>query len=203
MIKNIVFDMGGVILDFNLKKTVEAEFRPEYHNVIYEHVFGENSVWKTLDEGIYTFDQVIPGILEKIPEEIHEKITEMVTDFYDYMPPFKETYELIKELKNNGYPIYLLSNATPRFFDRYLDIPAFEFFDGFFISSCYKLLKPNKEIYEAFCNKFTLKPEECFFIDDLEANIKGAKDYGMSGFVFSAPDTDSLKLALREAGVNI
>jgi putative hydrolase of the HAD superfamily len=203
MIKNIVFDMGGVILDFNLKKTVEAEFSPEYHNVIYEHVFGENSVWKTLDEGIYTFDQVIPGILEKIPQEIHEKITEMVTDFYDYMPPFKETYELIKELKNNGYPIYLLSNATPRFFDRYLDIPAFEFFDGFFISSCYKLLKPNKEIYEAFCNKFSLKPEECFFIDDLEANIKGAKDYGMSGFVFSAPDTDSLKLALREAGVNI
>ncbi len=203
MIKNIVFDMGGVILDFNLKKTVEAEFSPEYHDVIYEHVFGENSVWKTLDEGVYTFDQVIPGILEKIPEEIHEKITAMVTDFYDYMPPFKETYELIKELKSNGYPIYLLSNATPRFFDRYLDVPAFEFFDGFFISSCYKLLKPNKEIYEAFCNKFSLKPEECFFIDDLEANIKGAKDYGMSGFVFSAPDTDSLKLALREAGVNI
>ena len=135
MIKNIVFDMGGVILDFNLKKTVEAEFSPKYHNVIYEHVFGENSVWKTLDEGIYTFDQVIPGILEKIPQEIHEKITEMGTDFYDYMPPFKETCELIKELKNNGYPIYLLSNATPRFFDRYLDIPAFEFFDGFFISS--------------------------------------------------------------------
>ncbi len=203
MIENIVFDMGGVILDFNLKKIVEAEFSPEYHDVIYEHVFGENSVWKTLDEGIYTYDQVIPGILEKIPEEIHEKIAAMVTDFYDYMPPIKETYELIKELKNNGYPIYLLSNATPRFFDRYLDVPAFEFFDGFFISSCYKLLKPNKEIYEAFCNKFSLKPEECFFIDDLEANIKGAKDYGMSGFVFSAPDTDSLKMALREAGINI
>jgi putative hydrolase of the HAD superfamily len=203
MIKNIVFDMGGVILDFNLKKTVEAEFSPRYHDAIYEHVFGENSVWKTLDEGIYTFDQVIPGILEKIPVELHEKITAMVTDFYDYMPPFKETYELIKELKSKGYPIYLLSNATPRFFDRYLDIPAFEFFDGFFISSCYGLLKPNREIYEAFCNKFSLKPQECFFIDDLEANIKGAKDYGMNGFVFSAPDTDSLKTALREAGVKI
>ncbi len=203
MIKNIVFDMGGVILDFNLKKTVEAEFSPQYHDVIYEHVFGENSVWKLLDEGVYTFDQVIPGILEKLPEEIHEKITDMVTDFYDYMPPFKETYELVKELKNNGYPIYLLSNASPRFFDRYLDVPAFEFFDGFFISSCYRLLKPNREIYEAFCNKFSLEPQECFFIDDLEANIKGAKEYGMSGFVFSAPDTDSLKMALREAGVNI
>ena len=148
MIKNIVFDMGGVILDFNLKKTVTQEFAPEYHDVIYEHVFGENSVWKTLDEGIYTFDQVIPGILEKLPPEIHEKISAMVTDFYDYMPPFPETYELIKELKEKGYKIYLLSNATPRFFDRYLDIPAFEYFDGLFISALYKLLKPNREIHE-------------------------------------------------------
>jgi len=203
MIKNIVFDMGGVLIDFNLKKTVEKEFAPEYHDVVYEHVFGENSVWKTLDEGIYTYDQVIPGILEKLPEEIHEKITEMVTDFYDYMPPFPETYELVKELKEKGYNIYLLSNATPRFFDRYMDIPALSLFDGFFISSLYKLIKPNREIYEAFCKKFSVKPEECFFIDDLEANIKGAKDYGMNGFVFKAPDTTKLRAALREAGVNI
>jgi len=203
MIKNIVFDMGGVILDFNLKKTVEKEFAPEYHEIIYEHVFGENSVWKTLDEGVYTYDQVIPGILEKLPLELHEKVTAMVTDFYDYMPPFPETYELIKELKEKGYNIYLLSNATPRFFDRFLDIPAFEFFDGLFISALYKLLKPNREIYEAFCNKFSLDPTECFFIDDLEANIEGAKKYGMQGFVFKAPDTTQLRNALREAGVNI
>jgi putative hydrolase of the HAD superfamily len=203
MIKNIVFDMGGVILDFNLKKTVTQEFAPEYHDVIYEHVFGENSVWKTLDEGIYTFDQVIPGILEKLPPEIHEKISAMVTDFYDYMPPFPETYELIKELKEKGYKIYLLSNATPRFFDRFLDIPAFEYFDGLFISALYKLLKPNREIYEAFCNKFSLDPTECFFIDDLEANIEGAKKYGMQGFQFKAPDTTELRKALREQGVNI
>ena len=203
MIKNIVFDMGGVILDFNLKKTVTQEFAPEYHDVIYEHVFGENSVWKTLDEGIYTFDQVIPGVLEKLPEELHEKVSAMVTDFYDYMPPFPETYELIKELKGNGYKIYLLSNATPRFFDRFLDIPAFQYFDGLFISALYKLLKPNREIYEAFCNKFSLDPTECFFIDDLEANIEGAKKYGMQGFQFKAPDTTELRKALREQGVNI
>ena len=195
--------MGGVILDFNLKKTVTQEFAPEYHEVIYEHVFGENSVWKTLDEGIYTFDQVIPGVLEKLPEELHEKVSAMVTDFYDYMPPFPETYELIKELKGNGYKIYLLSNATPRFFDRFLDIPAFQYFDGLFISALYKLLKPNREIYEAFCNKFSLDPTECFFIDDLEANIEGAKKYGMQGFQFKAPDTTELRKALREQGVNI
>lgn len=195
--------MGGVILEFNLKKTVEKEFDPIYHEAIYEHVFGENSVWKTLDAGTQTFDEVIPGILEKLPVAVHEKVEKMVTDFYDYMPPYEETYELIKELKENGYPIYLLSNATPRFFDRYINVPAFKFFDGFFISALYKVLKPERAIYEAFCNKFSLNPEECFFIDDLPENIEGAKNYGMSGFVFKAPDTESLKNALREAGVNI
>ena len=203
MIKNIVFDMGGVILEFNLKKTVEAEFEPQYHAAIYEHVFGENSVWKTLDAGNYTFDEVLPGILEKLPEAVHEKVAHMVTDFYDYMPPYEETFELIKELKSNGYPIYLLSNATPRFFDRYINVPAFKYFDGFFISALYKVLKPDRAIYEAFCKKFSLKPEECFFIDGLKENIEGAKNYGMSGFVFKAPDTESLKKALREAGVKI
>lgn len=203
MIKNIVFDMGGVILDFNLKKTVEAEFSPEYHEVIYKHVFGENNVWKILDEGKTTYDKVIPGVLEKLPPELHEKVSAMITDFYDYMPPFPETCELVKELKENGYNIYLLSNANARFFDRYLNIPALKYFDGFFISALYKIVKPNREIYEAFCKKFSVAPEECFFIDDLEANIKGAKDYGMQGFVFKAPDTTELRKALREAGVNI
>ncbi len=203
MIKNIVFDMGGVILDFNLKKTVEAEFPEKYHALIYEHVFGENSVWHILDEGKVTFDEVIPDVLKKLPEELHEKVSRMITDFYDYMPPFPETYELIKKVKEAGYNIYLLSNATPRFFDRYLEIPAFEYFDGFFISALYKMLKPNREIYEAFCNKFSLKPEECFFIDDLPQNIEGAKKYGMDGFVFKAPDTKPLIEALKNAGVNI
>ena len=96
-----------------------------------------------------------------------------------------------------------MSNATPRFFDRFLDVPAFKYFDGLFISALYKLLKPNREIYEAFCNKFSLDPTECFFIDDLEANIEGAKKYGMQGFQFKAPDTTELRRALRNSGVNI
>ena len=96
--------------------------------------------------------------------------------------------------------MYLLSNATPRFFDRYLDIPALTLMDGYFISALYKLLKPQREIYEAFCNKFSLKAEECFFIDDMPQNIQGAKDYGMSGFVFKK-DIQALEKALNDEGV--
>ena len=71
----------------------------------------------------------------------------------------------------------------------------------FFISALYKLLKPQKEIYEAFCNKFGVKAEECFFIDDLPANIEGARKCGMQGFVFDTKDLAELENQLNALGV--
>lgn len=200
MIKNIVFDMGGVLIDFNFRRTLNEYFKPEYHDVLKEEVF-ESDLWNKLDRGILRSEDAIPGILHKIPEETRGLISEMVSDFYDYMPPFPDMVPFINRLKAAGYNVYLLSNATPRFFDRYLDIPAISLMDGLFVSCVYKLLKPQREIYEAFCNKFSLKPEECFFIDDMPRNIEGAKNYGMSGFVFKAPDTTELEKALNAEGV--
>jgi putative hydrolase of the HAD superfamily len=117
------------------------------------------------------------------------------------MPPIAETERFVARLKKAGYKIYLLSNATPRVFDEYHNIPAFKYFDGMFVSALYKLLKPSAEIYNAFCDKFSLKAEECFFIDDMEANIKGAKACGMKGFVFDTRDYEALEKALNDEKV--
>ncbi len=200
MIKNVVFDMGGVLIDYNPKKTVSTYFSVEHYDVLMKELFG-SELWHQLDGGFLRHDEVLSIVLPKIPEETRGLVKEMLTDFYPYMPAFPEMYDLIKRIKNAGYKVYLLSNATPRFFDRYLDIPALTLMDGFFISALYKLLKPQREIYEAFCNKFSLKPEECFFIDDMPANIEGAKKYGMKGHVFKAPDIKTLEKALNDEGV--
>ncbi len=200
MIKNIVFDMGGVLIDFNFKRTMNECFPEKYHTILQDKVFG-GELWRQLDRGTVKSEDIIPEILSQIPEETWPLISEMLSDFYPYMPPFENMYNFVKRLKDAGYSVYLLSNATPRFFDRYLDIPAITLMDGMFISCVYKLLKPEREIYEAFCNKFNLIPEECFFIDDMPANIQGAKAYGMKGFVFKAPDTCELEKALNNEGV--
>ncbi len=202
MIKNLVFDMGGVIIDYNPQKTLNTYFPEKYHDVLNQYVF-KNNIWSKLDNGLMTSDDAIEDILPRIPKETRPLIKEMINDFYPYMKPFPEMYELIKAAKAAGYPVYLLSNATPRFFDHFLDIPALTLMDGYFISALYKIIKPHREIYEAFCNKFSLEPCECFFIDDMEANIKGAEDFGMSGFVYTNPDTESLKKALLQKGVKI
>ena len=200
MVKNIVFDMGGVLIDFNFKRTMNEYFPKEYHDILKQKVFG-GELWRELDKGTLKSEDVIPVILPQIPEETRLLISQMVNDFYPYMPPFENMFDFVKRLKDAGYKVYLLSNATPRFFDRYLDIPAITLMDGMFISCVYKLLKPQKEIYEAFCEKFNLVPEECFFIDDMPENIEGAKAYGMKGFVFKAPDTCELEKALNNEGV--
>lgn len=200
MIKNVVFDMGGVLIDFNARKTITTYFSEEYHDILMQEVFG-SELWHKLDSGHLRHDEAISIVLPKIPEDTRPLIKEMLSDFYSYMPPFPEMYDFIKRIKQAGYNVYLLSNATPRFFDNYLNIPVLTLMDGFFISCVYKMLKPQKEIYEAFCNKFSLNPEECFFIDDLPQNIEGAKNYGMKGFVFKNLDIKNLEKALNAEGV--
>ncbi len=200
MIKNIVFDMGGVLIDFNFDKTLNEYFAPEHHEILNKLVF-RNPIWREFDAGRRRTDEYTQEVLPELPYETRELITEMLSDFYPYMPPFDGMEDLVRRLKKAGYNVYLLSNATPRFFDRYLDIPAISLMDGMFISCLYKLLKPQPEIYEAFCNKFSLKAEECFFIDDMPENIKGAIEYGMSGFVYKK-DISALEVALRDNGVD-
>ncbi|MGN0526676.1 MAG: HAD family hydrolase [Acutalibacteraceae bacterium] len=201
MIKNIVFDMGGVLIDCDVKKTIRQFFKEEYHDVLFKEVFG-SPLWDELDRGTKLSNEAIPEMLSKIPKETHALITEMVDNFYPYMPPFPEMYGFIKQLKDAGYKIYLLSNASRRFYDRKDYIPAISLFDGLFISADYKMLKPEKEIYETFFKKFSLKPEECFFIDDRATNIEGAESCGMKGFVFRISKLGELEKTLNALGVN-
>ena len=191
--------MGGVLIDFNFDRTLKEYYPEKYHDILNQLVF-KNDVWRRMDGGFERSDDVIARVVPLLPEETRQLKSGMISDFYPYMPAIDGMADLIKRLKKAGYSVYLLSNATPRFFDRYLDIPALTLMDGYFISALYKLLKPQREIYEAFCNKFSLKAEECFFIDDMPQNIQGAKDYGMSGFVFKK-DIQALEKALNDEGV--
>lgn len=192
--------MGGVLIDFNFDRTLKEYYPEKYHDILNQLVF-KNDVWRRMDGGFERSDDVIARVVPLLPEETRQLMSGMISDFYPYMPAIDGMADLIKRLKKAGYSVYLLSNATPRFFDRYLDIPALTLMDGYFISALYKLLKPQREIYEAFCNKFSLKAEECFFIDDMPQNIQGAKDYGMSGFVFKK-DIQALEKTLNDEGVD-
>lgn len=202
MIKNIIFDMGGVLIDYNPEKTLNEVFDSETAAVLLKEIF-RNPIWADKDRGIITPQEIMEQKRGAIPPQVFDKVSEMVDNFYPYMPPFEKMYELVKRLKENGYGIYLLSNASSDFHIHRKGIPALSLFDGCLISADYKLLKPEKEIYLALFERFSLKPEECFFIDDVQANIDGARNAGMSGHCYCRSDIEILKEALKEAGVKI
>lgn len=202
MIKNIIFDMGGVLIDYNPEKTLYGLFDRQTADILLREIF-RNPIWSDKDRGIIFPEDIMAQKRDAIPAEVFEKVSEMVDNFYPYMPPFEKMYGLVKQLKENGYGIYLLSNASSDFHERRKDIPALALFDGVVVSADYKLLKPEKEIYLTLFEKFGLKPEECFFIDDVQANIDGAKMAGMDGHCYAHGDVEILKKALKEKGVKI
>lgn len=202
MIKNIIFDMGGVLIDYNPEKALYSIFTKETADLLLKEIF-RNPVWSDKDRGIIFPDDIMAMKKDVIPADIYNKVYGMVENFYPYMPPFEKMYDFIKQLKDNGYGIYLLSNASSDFHERRSGIPALSLFDGVIISADYKLLKPEKEIYEALYSEFSLRPEECFFIDDVQANIDGARATGMDGHCYYHGDIEILKTALIEKGVKI
>ena len=194
--------MGGVLIDYNPEKTLYSMFDKETADILLREIF-RNSLWADKDRGIIFPDEIMRIKKDTIPSEVYGKVCEMVENFYPYMPPFEKMYGLVKQLKENGYGIYLLSNASSDFHERRSGIPALSLFDGVLISADYKLLKPEKEIYLTLYEKFSLNPEECFFIDDVQKNIDGAWATGMDGHCYYHGDIEILKAALKEKGIKI
>ena len=110
--------------------------------------------------------------------------------------------ELARELKGLGLGVYMLSNAAPTLHEYFPRIPGSEVFDGLFVSTDWKLLKPEPAIYETFLRHFGLRAEECFFIDDAPANADGARRAGMTAVMFCG-DLPRLRAELNAAGVAV
>lgn len=192
MIKNVVFDMGGVLVEFNPEKMISDNFPPEYHDIIIENVF-RSPHWKNMDRGTETVDEAICNMLPSIPEEIRGKMREVILDRETQMPPIKEMTPIINALHSGGYRLFVLSNCPSWLHEFKKTIPSNELFDGFFVSADYKVLKPDGIIYEMFLEKFNLKAEECLFIDDSPANTSAAEKLGFKTFCFKDRDFCGLK----------
>lgn len=202
MIKNIVFDMGNVIIRFDRDAFIDRfGVSEEDRRILLREIF-LSPEWVMMDRGTLTDEQAADILCPRVPEHLRD-IARKLIGFWDRPILEVEGIEpLIEELKDKGYGIYLLSNASCRQPDYWQRVPAARFFDGTLISYSVKLVKPMPEIYEKFFEKFSLKREECFFIDDSPANIEASLYVGMPGAVFHN-DIHRLRRELRAAGVDV
>lgn len=203
MIKNVVFDMGNVLIqwspDYIVSRLVEDRKSAQ---LIKEAVF-EQEYWSKLDEGTITEEEVFELAKSKLPEEYHDDLEEVIDNWQYCMPVIPETNELARTLRQKGYGVYLLSNANKKFHSYGREnVPSLKFMNGYLISADEKCVKPSKEIYERFFKKFDLDPAECIFIDDLSANCEGAKSAGMNAYCYDG-DYNKLIENLKFNGVEI
>ncbi len=183
-IKNIVFDVGMVLVDFCWAQHCR---NLEFNETIIES-FDQNmissGVWDQLDEGTITQEDAIREFIRKMPQYEQQVITfwqspEEFVKEYAYATP------LIQTLKKQGYNVYLLSNYPIGIY--HIHWPAFSFLshvDGYIVSAIERIKKPDPAIYRLLCDRFQLKPEECLFIDDRQVNVDAAISVGMESVLF-------------------
>ena len=187
MIKNIIFDMGQVLMSFKPEKYVYSTAKsPESAEAILRELFG-GPEWPMLDAGTITDEETVKRVQARIPVYADD-VAAVMENWHLLMKPLLGMEDILSKLKENGYSLYLLSNASIRFYRFYKCISMFGYFDGIVISAKEKLVKPDKRIYRLILSRYGLKADECLFIDDLQDNIDGAGSVGINGHRFKGHD---------------
>ena len=183
--KNLVFDMGNVLIEWNSEKILQAITDDrKLHNLLRKEVF-ETGLWVQTDEGVKTREEMIEIVTAKIGEEYRNEITQLSRYWYKYVDVYTKVQDRIIELSKNGYNIYILSNTAYTFYDLVKEgyIPAASIAKGIVLSCEEKVLKPNEKIYNILLERYNLDPHDTMFFDDLSENIWGAARCGINGFV--------------------
>lgn len=202
MIKNILFDMGNVLIHFDRKVFLDRlDICEEDKQRLLREVF-LSVEWVQMDRGTLAEPEAEVRMCRRLPAHLHDAVHSLVSLWDEPMLPVEGMAELLEELKAKGYGIYLLSNASIRQHVYWPKIPGWQFFDGKLISADENVMKPHPDFYRTALSRFQLDPEECFFIDDVPANIEGALYCGIPGAVFHK-DVPLLRSQLRAAGVEI
>lgn len=184
MIKNVVFDLGQVLIEWKPRNLLR-NFTDNEEDLDLLEIICTSDEWERLDEGTMTKENVFENVSKRLPERLRSIGKEFIYHYAEYLVLNDDICDILVKLKRNGYNIYVLSNTDEADYlelqKRYIG----KYIDGCLISAQEKMLKPNKEIYLRLFEKFNLKPEECFFIDDKKENIIGGQKVGMDGHVLN------------------
>jgi len=199
MIKNIIFDLGNVLLKFKpqeflLRFTPDKEYIDQFVSKV-----TRSKIWLELDRGTNSVENARTIFLSKFPQE-KEFIELFFDQWMDMLTPIEENIEILKELKELGFKTYILSNFIKETFVHVSSkYSFFSLFDGQIISGVENVIKPEKAIYELLLSRYNLAPEESLFIDDILFFLKPAKKLGMKT-IWNRPETD-LKEELKKLDI--
>jgi len=198
-IKNIVFDFGGVLIDWNPRYLYRNVFSDEesMERFLKEICSGE---WNEKQDGGRPFNEGIEELIKRHPEE-----AEMIALYFDRWEEMvageiKGTPEVLYELKSLGFALYGLTNWSGETFPKVKHrFPFLSEFDGIVVSGDEKLLKPDPTIFKLLVDRYNIVPAESLYIDDNPVNTDAAKRLGFEAIRFES--AEQLRKSLKEQRV--
>jgi putative hydrolase of the HAD superfamily len=202
MIKNIVFDMGNVLLEW-VPENIVGRFVDDKDRakLIADTVF-EQEMWNKYDRSEISEDEIRKIAKDKLGDEYAEDIDEVLDNWQYCLPINEKTNHLLKYFHHKGFGVYMLTNANKKFLEIKRDLHVIKYMNGYLASYEVGCAKPDEKFYNLFLNKFDLKAEECLLIDDLVANCDGARKVGMTAVLFDG-DYDHLIGGLKYYGLDV
>lgn len=174
MLKNIVFDLGNVLVKFDSNELIYSFFNERQEEV---KSFYFDSLWNEYDQGLYSVEEMIEKGVKQFPE-LELSIKKLMYHWTEFVIPLKDNVAYIKDLKQLGFNVYILSNI-PEDDTKYLrSLGVFDNIDGGIFSYEYKKIKPDPEIFHILLEKYNLKALECLFLDDRKDNVVAASNLG-------------------------
>ena len=188
MIKNVIFDIGNVLVDFSWKQhMIDLGFSDECIERL-THYMVQHPLWDELDLGVRHHSEVIADMKALSPQYARE-----IDSYFDDLDGIVRLREgsaaWISGLKKRGCGVYLLSNYPDWMFELHSkDFDFLPYADGMVVSSHVHLMKPDPKIYRLILEKYSLRAEECVFIDDRAENCAAAEDVGIRSIVFTGAE---------------
>lgn len=190
--KNIVFDLGGVVVARDRNRCGE-EFARFMECICCNPM---PQFWVEYDRGALSRDEVeaemaaLKGCDKSVCHSVIDKAISI-------QAPIEATARLIGDLKRHGYRLYVLSNMSADFIAHIRRFEVYRLFDGEVVSCEEKTVKPEEAIYRRLLDRYSLEPAQTLFIDDRRPNLDAAERLGISTFHFTEPREESCR-RLRE-----
>lgn len=201
MIKNIIFDVGNVLVEYSWERMLKAlHITGEAYDAVAEAT-ALSPMWNELDRSLLSDEEILEGFIKNAPA--YETEIRLV---WDNIPESIHCYPYsvswVKEFKKKRYKTYILSNYSRRGFEMTRqELPFVADMDGVLFSYEVKLVKPEPEIYQTLLEKYRLRPEECVFMDDNEKNVVAARKAGMYAIHFK--NKEQAEAELETLGVEL
>ena len=204
MIRCILFDMGNVLIRFSPALFIERLGLEGDDAQMIERALFRDVEWVMCDRGTLNEVQTAEIAAQKLPERLRRYIMPLAAAWNRPEDQISGMEEIASELAENGYELYLFTNAGPRHREYWETFPVSKYFprERVFLSSDYGLLKPETAFYETALERFGLKKEECLFIDDNAINAEAALRCGIDTIVFH-DDARELRKKLKQKGIRI